>query len=107
MADGEMGDRMMADGVDGHTDQGTDRITKVRTVTIKHMLATPIVYGEWVMRHREFALVGIDAESGLRGFAYCLTRDGPVAEIVSRSIAPIYVGSPVTAPEEVFYRALW
>jgi L-alanine-DL-glutamate epimerase-like enolase superfamily enzyme len=107
MADGEMGDRMMADGVDGHMYQGTDRITKVRTVTIKHMLATPIVYGEWVMRHREFALVGIDAESGLRGFAYCLTRDGPVAEIVSRSIAPVYVGSPVTAPEDVFYRALW
>ena len=84
-----------------------DNITKVRTVTIKHMLATPIVYGEWVMRHREFALVGIEAGSGLRGFAYCLTRDGPVAEIVSRSIAPVYVGSLVSAPEEVFYRALW
>ena len=82
--------------------QGTDRITKVRTVTIKHMLATPIVYGEWVMRHREFTLVGIDAESGLRGFAYCLFRDGPVAEIVSRSIAPVYVGSPVTAPRGGF-----
>ena len=44
-----------------------DRIARVRTVTIKHMLATPIVYGEWVMRHREFALVRIDAASGLDG----------------------------------------
>ena len=84
-----------------------DRIAQVRTVTIKHMLATPILYGEWVMRHREFALVRIDSEAGLSGFAYCLTRDGPIAEIVSRSIAPFYVGSAVDGPEEVFYRALW
>jgi L-alanine-DL-glutamate epimerase-like enolase superfamily enzyme len=84
-----------------------DRIAQVRTVTIKHMLATPILYGEWVMRHREFALVRIDSEAGLSGFAYCLTRDGPIAEIVSRSIAPVYVGTPVDNPEEVFYRALW
>jgi L-alanine-DL-glutamate epimerase-like enolase superfamily enzyme len=90
-----------------HRAHDADKITKVRTATIKHMLATPIVYGQWVMRHREFALVRIDAESGWRGFAYCLTRDGPVAEIVSRSIAPVYVGSPVSVPEEVFYRALW
>ena len=84
-----------------------DTITNVRTVTIKHMLATPILYGEWVMRHREFALVRIDAASGLTGFGYCLTRDGPIAEIVSRSIAPVYVGSPVDDPEKVFYKALW
>ncbi len=84
-----------------------DTIVSVRTVTIKHMLATPILYGEWVMRHREFALVRIDAGSGLTGFAYCLTRDGPIAEIVARSIAPVYVGSPVAEPEANFYRALW
>ena len=84
-----------------------DRVAQVRTVTVKHMLATPILYGEWVMRHREFALVRIDSEAGLTGFAYCLTRDGPIAEIVSRSIAPVYVGSSVSNPEEVFYRALW
>jgi L-alanine-DL-glutamate epimerase-like enolase superfamily enzyme len=84
-----------------------DRVARVRTVTIKHVLATPVLYGEWVMRHREFALVRIDAASGLTGFAYCLTRDGPIAEIVSRSIAPVYVGSPLADPEEVFYRALW
>ena len=85
----------------------TDNIAKVRVVTVRHMLSTPILYGEWVMRHREFALVRIDAESGLRGFAYCLTRDGPVADIVARSVAPIYVSSPVANPGELFYRALW
>ena len=48
----------------------------------------PIVFGTWIMRHREFFLVRVDAESGLPGFAYGLTRDGPLAAIVDRTIAP-------------------
>jgi len=84
-----------------------DRITRVRTMTILHTLEVPIHFGSWVMRHREFALVRIDAESGLRGFAYCLTRDGPLAAIVERTIAPAYVGEPVSDPERLFFKALW
>lgn len=76
-------------------------------MTIKHILSEPIHYGNWVMRHREFALVRLDAESGERGFAYCLTRDGPVAEIVQRSIAPVYEGASACLPEDAFYAALW
>jgi L-alanine-DL-glutamate epimerase-like enolase superfamily enzyme len=85
----------------------SDRVVRVRAATIRHVLETPILYGEWVIRYREFALVRIDAGSGLSGFAYCLTRDGPVAGIITRSIAPVYVGSPVSTPEEAFFRALW
>jgi L-alanine-DL-glutamate epimerase-like enolase superfamily enzyme len=59
------------------------------------------------MRHREFALVRIDAESGLRGFAYCLTRDGPLAALVGRTIAPAYRGRPVDDPSGAFHAALW
>jgi L-alanine-DL-glutamate epimerase-like enolase superfamily enzyme len=59
------------------------------------------------MRHREFALVRIDSEAGLSGFAYCLTRDGPLAEIVRRTIAPAYVGQPVDDPAATFHAALW
>ena len=44
-----------------------DRITSVRAATIKHELEMPIVFGSWIMRHREFFLVRIDAESGLSG----------------------------------------
>lgn len=84
-----------------------DRISKVRVAVIKHTLTTPILYGDWVMRHREFALVRIDSEEGLSGFAYCLTRDGPVAEIVKRTIAPVYMGAVISQPEDSFYRALW
>lgn len=84
-----------------------DRIARVRVATIHHTLEVPIVFGSWVMRHREFALVRIDAESGLSGFAYCLTRDGPVASLVARTIAPVYVGRDVADPERSFYAALW
>lgn len=85
----------------------TDRIARVRVATILHVLEVPIVFGTWVMRHREFALVRIDAESGLRGFAYCLTRDGPLAALVDRTIAPVYVGRDVADPAGSFHAALW
>jgi L-alanine-DL-glutamate epimerase-like enolase superfamily enzyme len=84
-----------------------DRIVSVRAATILCRLAVPIEFGTWVMRHREFALVRIQAESGLFGHAYCLTRDGPVAAIVHRTIAPQYVGEPVDDPERLFFKALW
>jgi L-alanine-DL-glutamate epimerase-like enolase superfamily enzyme len=85
----------------------TDRIARIRVATILHRLADPIHFGSWVMRHREFALVRIDSEAGLSGFAYCLTRDGPLAEIVRRTIAPAYVGQPVDDPAATFHAALW
>lgn len=84
-----------------------NRVMRIRTVTVKCELNTPILYGNWVMRHREFALIRIDADNGASGFAYCLTRDGPIREIVERSIAPIYVGADASTPRAVFYAALW
>ncbi|MEO5884563.1 MAG: enolase C-terminal domain-like protein [Candidatus Limnocylindrales bacterium] len=84
-----------------------DRITRVRVATILHVLEVPIVFGTWVMRHREFALVRVDAESGLTGFAYGLTRDGPLGALVERTIAPAYVSRDVADPAGAFHAALW
>lgn len=84
-----------------------DRVLRVRAATILHRLEVPILFGTWVMRHREFCLVRVDAESGVAGFAYGLTRDGPVAAIIGRTIAPQYVGQPAADPEASFFRALW
>jgi L-alanine-DL-glutamate epimerase-like enolase superfamily enzyme len=84
-----------------------DTIARVRVATILHTLETPIHFGSWIMRHREFALVRIDSEAGLSGFAYCLTRDGPLAAIVDRTIASAYVGGPVDDPAGLFHAALW
>ncbi len=83
------------------------KITSVRVATINHILPVPIIYGNWIMDHREFALVRVDLEDGTAGFAYGLTRDGPVASIVHRSIAPCYVGREIDDPQQVFYGALW
>jgi L-alanine-DL-glutamate epimerase-like enolase superfamily enzyme len=82
-------------------------ITRVRTARILYELEVPIVYGAWVMRHREFVLVRIDADDGTSGFAYCLTRDGPVPEIVARTVAPRYVGCSAVEPEAAFFDALY
>jgi L-alanine-DL-glutamate epimerase-like enolase superfamily enzyme len=84
-----------------------DRIVRVRVATILCRLEAPIVFGSWVIRHREFALIRIDAASALSGIAWCLTRDGPVAAIVDRTIAPHYVGEPVDDPDRLFHKALW
>ena len=83
------------------------KITKVRVATVNHILPVPIIYGNWIMDHREFALVRVDLEDGTAGFAYGLTRDGPIASIVHRSIAPCYVGREIDDPQQVFYGALW
>jgi L-alanine-DL-glutamate epimerase-like enolase superfamily enzyme len=83
------------------------KIIKVRVATINHILPVPIIYGNWIMDHREFALVRVDLEDGTAGFAYGLTRDGPVATIVHRSIAPCYVGREIDDPKQLYYGALW
>ena len=83
------------------------KIKQVRSVTINHLLPVPIVYGNWIMDHREFALVRVDLEDGTAGFAYALTRDGPVSSIINRSIAPCYVGKEVDDPSKVYFGALW
>jgi hypothetical protein len=75
------------------------RITAVRAATILHRLPEPIVFDSWVMSHREFCLVRVDSDTGHSGFAYCLTRDGPVAPIVDRTIAPQYVDGSVIDKE--------
>ena len=82
-------------------------ISKISVAIINHILPVPIVYGNWIMDHREFALVRVDLEDGTAGFSYGLTRDGPIDAIVHRSIAPCYIGKDVTAPNDLFYGALW
>lgn len=100
-------DRATQPGPTDEPARDIDRIVAVRVVTVLHELETPITFGTWLMRHREFALIRIDAESGTRGFAYCLTRDGPLAALVARTIAPVYVGRPADDPGGSFHAALW
>lgn len=59
------------------------------------------------MKHREFALVRVRAESGNEGFAFTLTREGPVAAAIHQAISPHYEGSAVATQDDaarLFYR---
>jgi L-alanine-DL-glutamate epimerase-like enolase superfamily enzyme len=77
-------------------------ITAVDVMTIQAQLPAPVIFGEWVMRQREFALVRVRTDRGVDGLMYTLTRDGAVAEQIRKTIAALYVGTTVDARERTF-----
>jgi len=77
-----------------------ERIVAVDVATVRAALPEPIVFGDWVMRHREFALVRIRTASGAEGFAFTLTREGPVAAAIAQAIRHQYVGQDVEGFED-------
>jgi L-alanine-DL-glutamate epimerase-like enolase superfamily enzyme len=79
-----------------------DVIESVNVATILGQLPEPIVFGEWVMEHREFAVVRMRSSSGHEGWSFTLTRDGAVAEQIRKSLARVYVGQPVGEQERTF-----
>ena len=83
-----------------------DIIRSVGAATVLASLPAPIHFGDWVIRHREFALVRVEGESGNVGYSFSLTRDGPVGAIIRRSVAPKYIGRPVDEREALFEAAL-
>ena len=62
-------------------------ITSVDVMTIQAQLPAPVVFGEWIMHTREFALVRVRTDRGIDGLMYTLTRDGAVAEQIRKTIA--------------------
>jgi L-alanine-DL-glutamate epimerase-like enolase superfamily enzyme len=84
-----------------------ETIADVHVATVRAALPEPIHFGDWVMEHREFALVRVRSRSGGEGFAFTLTREGPIAATIERAIAKHYVGSAFSTrddAERVFYR---
>ena len=83
----------------------SDLIESVTVMTIQAALPAPVIFGEWIMHTREFALVRVRARSGLDGYAYTLTRDGTVAEQIRKTIARVYVDTDVADRERTFTTA--
>jgi L-alanine-DL-glutamate epimerase-like enolase superfamily enzyme len=83
----------------------SDLIQSVTVMTIQAALPAPVIFGEWIMHTREFALVRVRARSGLDGYAYTLTRDGTVAEQIRKTIARVYVDTDVVDRERTFTTA--
>ena len=72
--------------------QGSATIAAVKVATLQAPLPVPVVFGNWVMRHREFAICGVVATDGTVGVSFCYTRDGPIQALVERLVAPHYAG---------------
>lgn len=84
-----------------------ETIAEVKVATVRAALPEPIRFGDWVMKHREFALVRVRAQSGREGFGFTLTREGPLAATIKRVIEHHYVGSTLAGPDDAattFYR---
>ena len=81
-------------------------VTEVAAATIQGQLPAPVVFGDWIMKHREFVVVRMRTASGQEGWAFTLTRDGAVAEQIRRTIARVYVGTDI-ADRTKTYRTAW
>ena len=84
-----------------------DLIESVKVVTVRAPLPQTISFGPWVMKHREFALCRLRTEQGHEGFGFVYTRDAPLAAVVRRNIAPLYVGQPFEDPPALHWQAAW
>ena len=62
-------------------------IQAVDVMTIEAALPAPVIFGEWIMHTREFALVRVRTDANVDGYCYTLTRDGAVAEQIRKTIA--------------------
>lgn len=69
---------------------GDDRIASVGAATVRAVLPSPVHFGNWVMRHRDFVVVRVRTEGGAEGWAFTLTRDAPVAQVIRQSVRPGY-----------------
>ena len=85
----------------------TDLIERVSVATVRAPLPVTIRFGPWVMEHREFILCGVRTRDGLEGFSFVYTRDAPLAAVVRRNIAPMYVGQSYSDPAQLHWQAAW
>jgi L-alanine-DL-glutamate epimerase-like enolase superfamily enzyme len=81
-------------------------ISDIAVATIQGQLPDPVIFGDWIMKHREFVVVRMRTKSGVEGWAFTLTRDGAVAEQKRRTIAPVYLGSDIDARTRT-WRTAW
>lgn len=77
-------------------------IAEIKVATIQGQLPAPVVFGDWVMNHREFVVVRLRTQSGHEGWAFTLTRDGAVAEQIRKTIGRTYLGTDLADRETTF-----
>lgn len=80
----------------------THLIRDIEVATVSGQLPDPVVFGDWIMKSREFVVVRVTLDSGIQGWGFTLTRDGAVAEQIRKTIAPIYRGTDIASREQTF-----
>jgi L-alanine-DL-glutamate epimerase-like enolase superfamily enzyme len=97
---------MLGDKIKGNVSMASaSTITDVSVATISGQLPAPVIFGDWVMKQREFVVVRVTTGSGHLGWAFTLTRDGAAAEQIRKAIAPVYLGTDVADREKTFKTA--
>lgn len=84
-------------------------IRDIAVATVRASLPEAIRFGDWVMPHREFALVRVRDADGLDGFAFTLTREGPVAATIRQAILACYEGARLDGVDDaasLFHRCV-
>ncbi len=80
------------------------KISSVRAITCEIPLERPIVMGDLRFNSREYVLVIIETDEGVRGLGYGMTRNAPVAAIVERNLGPLLVGQDPSMTEAIWER---
>ncbi|QYH36363.1 enolase C-terminal domain-like protein [Salinibacterium sp. M195] len=80
-------------------------IVRVATATRSLSLPEPLQLGAMTVTRREYCAVQVESADGYVGQSYALSREAPMAEIVSRLIAPTVLAQDSGAPEIVWDKA--
>lgn len=81
-------------------------ITDVRTATLTRSLPHPLRLGAMQVIDREYVGIQISTADGLTGTAYCLTRDAPIEQVITRLIRPRLSGAETSDPAVVWDQLL-
>jgi L-alanine-DL-glutamate epimerase-like enolase superfamily enzyme len=84
----------------------TSTIASINVATVAGELPAPVVFGDWIMKTREYVVVRVTLNSGVEGWAFTLTRDGAVAEHIRKTLKNIYLGTKVEDVEKTYTTAL-
>ena len=84
----------------------TSTIASINVATVAGELPAPVVFGDWIMKTREYVVVRVTLNSGVEGWAFTLTRDGAVAEHIRKTLKNIYLGTKAEDVEKTYTTAL-
>lgn len=81
---------------------GNGIITKIEAFNVRVPLGRPLKLGSIEIPDREYVMVRIQDENGNIGTSYGLTRNAPIAQVVQRTISPIWIDKSLDEHEILY-----